>query len=71
MNSTSDAEVFPDIALGDIVNYLVLSTNHVLLEQMKAYKALMKVLLLLCKLGVLIFVKKYWTHTSQVAVSRE
>ncbi|KAH7973215.1 hypothetical protein HPB52_023173 [Rhipicephalus sanguineus] len=36
----SDVDLLPAVTHGDIVNYLVLSTSHVTLQQMKAYKSL-------------------------------
>ncbi|KAG0422948.1 hypothetical protein HPB47_001234 [Ixodes persulcatus] len=39
-DTTSDADVQPATTHVDIINYLVLSTNYVSLQQMKAFKAL-------------------------------
>ncbi|XP_049267436.1 uncharacterized protein LOC125756588 [Rhipicephalus sanguineus] len=39
-DTTTDVEVLPVTTHADIVNYLVLSTNHVSLTEMKAYKSL-------------------------------
>ena len=36
----NDWNCFPNIAHGDIINYLVFSTNAVTFEEMKAYKSL-------------------------------
>ncbi|KAH7932497.1 hypothetical protein HPB52_024492 [Rhipicephalus sanguineus] len=35
-----DVDLLPAVTHGDIVNYLVLSTSHITLQQMKAYKSL-------------------------------
>ncbi|XP_049275785.1 heparan sulfate glucosamine 3-O-sulfotransferase 1 [Rhipicephalus sanguineus] len=39
-DAASDVNLLPAVTHGDIVNYLVLSTSHVMLQQMKAYKSL-------------------------------
>lgn len=39
-DATKDAELLPPTTHVDIINYLVLSTSYISLQQMKAYKAL-------------------------------
>ncbi|XP_070384023.1 uncharacterized protein [Dermacentor albipictus] len=39
-DTTMDVNAFPEVSHGDIVNYLVFSSNFTTLEEMKAYKSL-------------------------------